>query len=86
MRTTKHNLVRMSQRGITRKMIETVVEWGFSRGDKITLDVKSVRTILNEMDELRKVLLKVSDKGGVTVVMSDDLLITTYNTDSYKSY
>lgn len=86
MRTTNHNLVRMSQRGITRKMMDTVVEWGYSRGDKIIINEKLAQKLLNEIDQLKKVLLKVKDKGGVTVVMSDDILITTYNANSFNNY
>jgi hypothetical protein len=33
---------------------------------------------------MRKELLKIMDKGGITVVVNDDTLITAYNTNSYK--
>ncbi|WP_345986615.1 hypothetical protein WCX49_05695 [Sulfurimonas sp. HSL-1656] len=84
--TTKHNLVRMSQRGITRKMMDTVIEWGSSSGDKFTINKKLAQEMINEMEQLKKVLLKIKDKGGVTVVIEDDLLITTYNTNSHNKY
>ena len=86
MRTTNHNLVRMSQRGITRKMMDTVVDWGSSRGDKVTINGKLAQEMVKEINQLKKILLKIIDKGGVTVVVSDDMLITTYNTDSFKRY
>ena len=36
------------------------------------------------IDNIRKDLLKVMDKAGVTVVINNELLITTYN--SNKKY
>lgn len=33
---------------------------------------------------MRKELLKIMDKGGVSVVINNETLITAYNTNSYK--
>jgi len=46
--------------------------------------VISAEDLIDEIDNMRKDLLKVMDKGGVTVVMDNDTLVTTYNTNSYK--
>ena len=84
MKTTKHGLARMSQRGFPKKMIDLVYQLGRENGDKIILDRKIIQNKLIELDGMRKELLKVLDKGGVTIVVENDTLITAYNTDSYR--
>jgi len=86
MLTTKHVLARMSQRGLTKHLLELALEFGKMKGDKVVLNKKTTQKVLQEIDKLRKELLKVMDKGGVTVVMDNDTIITAYDTDSYKSY
>ena len=85
-KTTKHSLARMSQRGLTKQLIELVVEFGKDRGDKVILNKKMTQKVISEIDCLRKELVKIIDKGGVTVVMDNGSIITAYNTNSYKSY
>ncbi|PYE41164.1 hypothetical protein [Psychrobacter fozii] len=44
---------------------------------------------INRLVQLRSLVLKMMNKGGVTVVVCGNNLVTTYNTDShhqYKSY
>ena len=43
-----------------------------------------IKNKLAELDAVRKELLKVMDKGGVTIVVENNSLITAYNTNSYK--
>lgn len=76
---TKHIGERMSQRGMTKRMIELVMEFGKEQGDKVILNRKAMQSILHEMEQLKKDLLKVMDKGGIVVVIDNDTLITTYN-------
>ncbi len=84
MHTTQHSLVRMSQRGLTKQLIDLVFRFGTDQNDKLILNKKLAQEAVKELDKMRKGLLKVIDKGGVTIVMSDDVLITTYNTNSYR--
>ncbi len=84
MKTTKHGLARMSQRGLPKRMIDLVYKLGKEKGDKIILDKKMIKNKLAELDAIRKELLKVMDKGGVTIVIENDTLITAYNTNSYR--
>ena len=42
------------------------------------------KIVLKNLNSLRKYILKIEDKGGVTLVMVDGVYITTYNTNSYK--
>jgi hypothetical protein len=82
--TTQHSLARMSQRGLPKRLIDLVCEFGKEQGDKFILNKKTTQKMINELDSMRKELLKIMDKGGITVVVNDDTLITAYNTNSYK--
>jgi len=74
----------MSQRGLPKRLIELVLEFGKDSGDKLILNKKATQKVINEIDMMRKELLRIIDKGGVTVVVDNDTLITAYNTNSYK--
>ena len=84
MKETKHFWARMSHRGLTKQIIDIVLDFGKSSGDKIVLNRKDSRNALKELDRIRKNIMRILDKGGVTVVADNDILITAYNTDSYK--
>lgn len=85
MKLTKHIMTRMSQRGITGRILEMVYEFGESdNGEKIILNRKTGRKVLEEIDHVRKFILKLIDKGGVVLVADGEDFITTYNVDSYK--
>lgn len=86
MLTTKHCQSRMSQRGLPKRLLELVLEFGKENGDKLILNKKATQKVIEEIDTIRKELLKVLDKGGVTVVFDNDTLITAYNTNSYKRH
>ena len=79
--STNHFKSRMSQRGISKKVIDLVLDFGKDEGDKLFLDRKETQKIIYQIDNLRNILLKVMDKGGVAVVVEDETLITTYNLD-----
>ncbi|MCG3671868.1 DUF4258 domain-containing protein [Aliarcobacter butzleri] len=81
MLSTNHFKSRMSQRGISKKVIDLVLAFGKDEGDKLFLDKKETQRIIYQIDNLRNTLLKVMDKGGVAVVVEDETLITTYNLD-----
>lgn len=82
--TTKHCQSRMAQRGLPKRLLELVLEFGKENGDKLILNKKTTQKVIEELDSIRKELLRVMDKGGVTVVVDNDMLITAYNTESYK--
>ena len=79
--STNHFKSRMSQRGLPKKVIDLVLEFGKDEGDRLFLDRKETQKIIYQIDNLRNNLLKVMDKGGVAVVVEDETLITTYNLD-----
>ena len=82
--TTKHCQARLSQRGLPKRLVDLVLEFGKDNGDKLILNKKATQKVIDEIDTMRRELLKVMDKGGVTVVIDNDTLITAYNTNSYK--
>lgn len=78
---TEHGMARMNQRGITREMIEIVLEYGDYIQDKVVLNSKKLKKLVQKVSgNLKSKLLKILDKGGLVLVLSDDnALITTYN-------
>ena len=81
MKFTKHGTQRMNQRGITKEMIELTVEYGKYINDKIILKSRDIKKLLSKVTkEIKAKLMKILDKGGLVVVMSDDwAVITVYN-------
>lgn len=79
MKRSRHIAGRMSQRGISRAMIELALAHGRCELDRYILDRREVDRRLDEIRRERSLLLKVRDKGGVIVVANDNTLITTYN-------
>lgn len=83
MSKTRHMQQRMSQRGITAEIIEMLLRFGVSDGDKITLTRKNCQLLSKLFADLKKTTDKMAEKGGYTVVASGEYLITTYRLDSY---
>ena len=82
--TTNHSLARMSQRGLPKRLLDLVLELGTDNGDKLILNKKMAQKVIEEIDSMKRELLRILDKGGVTIVVNNDVLITAYNTNSYK--
>jgi len=82
MQTTLHAMQRMSQRGVSGEMINLVLNHGQVDQDKYVLGRKQALELLNELKKQERVVKKILDKGGVTVVAQDDVFITTYNRNS----
>jgi hypothetical protein len=81
MRTTLHAGIRMSQRGIQGRLVEFALRHGRVEGDKRILDRNESRRLLEELNEELRLVKRVLDKGGITVVADGDAVITTYNID-----
>ncbi len=84
MQPTKHCLSRMSQRGITKDLLELVLKYGDADGDKLTLNRKSTLKVIEQLDYERGGLMHILDKGGLTLVAENDAFITAYNVNNYK--
>jgi len=78
---TKHAIKRMNQRGISKEMINLTIEYGKCIKDKIILNSRDIKKMLYKVSqELKSKLLKILDKGGLTVILGDDAsVITVYN-------
>ena len=81
---TKHSGKRMNQRGISKHMVELALTYGVPVQDKYVLNRKQAKQLLEEKRRETRELMKVIDKGGVTVVECDNAQLTAYNCTSYK--
>jgi Domain of unknown function (DUF4258) len=79
MRLTDHIQQRMSQRGVSREMVDLVMTHGTLEQDKYILGRREALQLLDSFQRQTRVVKKILDKGGVTVVAEDGALITTYN-------
>ena len=82
MHFTHHIAKRMSQRGVSRKMLDLVLDYGVNEGDKVVLGRREAAHLIENFRETMRLLIKVMDKGGVVVVAEGEHLITTYNCTS----
>ncbi len=82
MQQTRHIKQRMSQRGISQDMVNLVLTHGVIEGDKYVVGRKEALARLRELDNERRLVIKILDKGGVEVVTENNQLITTYNRNS----
>lgn len=84
MQITAHADARMNQRGINKRHLGLVLEHGEPDGDKLILSAKAARHRAEALRQELKNLEAVAKKGGVTIVVADDRLITTYRTNSFS--
>jgi len=77
---TYHAEVRINQRGITKDMIEIALDYGRLVKDKVIFGKKEAKKLLNKFrksKEMKSRLLKIMDKGGVVLVVDNDI-VTAY--------
>ncbi len=74
----------MSQRAIRTDLLEFALQYGFPQGEKTVLNEKAIHSVLLELKRLEKTALEAQKKGGIVVVQSGEMLITTYRLDSFK--
>ena len=86
MQPTRHIKQRMSQRGISKEMVNLVIAHGVIQGDKYVVGRKEALQLIHALDDERRVLTKILDKGGVEVVTEGDALITAYNRNSKNNW
>ena len=83
MECTHHFKQRMTQRGISKRMVDLAIDYGkLESNDKYVLRQKDAVKLLSELQDSLRHLKKIIDKGGVTVVVNGESLITTYNCDN----
>lgn len=84
LQTTAHFRQRMSQRGIKQVYVDLTLAYGKEMGDKVVLDKKSCRKVLERLEGEAQALKQILSSGGYVVVIGDKTLITVYRKDSYS--
>jgi hypothetical protein len=79
MQISQHAQDRMTQRGISRRLVYFALRYGRIEGDKHVLDRNESGRLIDELEEELRLARRVHERGGVTVVDSGDTLITAYN-------
>ena len=79
MNLTKHMTQRMNQRGINKIMVEAALDFGTPHKDRYSLGRKEAQAAIAQLQGMLKVLTKVADKGGITVVVENGTYITAWN-------
>lgn len=82
MNTTRHASKRVRQRGISDRMIDLVFSCGRDERGRVILDRRGLNRLIGEVDDLRRLLLRTLDKGGIVVVERDGRLITAFPKNS----
>lgn len=82
---TKHLMSRMNQRGITQDMIQILLDFGICNDDKIFLSKKSCIQLSEYLKKTKKIVDKMSEKGGYILINEDEALITSYRIASFNS-
>jgi hypothetical protein len=81
MTLTRHADQRMNQRGIPRNLMELALRHGRIEGDRHVLDRRESRRLIESLQGELRLAKRVLDKGGVTVVEVEGMVITTFNRD-----
>ena len=76
---SRHAGQRMSQRGISRRLVDLALRHGRIEGDKRVLDRNEARRLIENLTEELRLAKRAMDKGGITVVDDGDTVITAYN-------
>ncbi len=72
MQQTQHFKQRLSQRGVTRKMVDFTLDYGKVDGDRWVLDRKNTDRMIEQLENELRVAKKIRDKGG-TIVITEEL-------------
>ncbi|MEZ8968751.1 hypothetical protein AB4347_02030 [Vibrio breoganii] len=84
MARTRHIHMRMSERSITEQMLDIVEKFGVDDGDKIILNKKAIDSALTSLKKISQGMQKMSKRGGLVLVKSGDMDVTTYALDSFN--
>lgn len=85
---TKHAEDRMRQRGLSEDVVGTILELGEwnGRGNRLELPQKVLGSLLQQKRSELKLLERLARRGGASVVMAGETLITVYsNTKRMRS-
>ena len=87
MARTRHIQKRMTQRGISSEILNLVERFGiYDNGDKVILTRKNCQKLSEVLANMKRLVDKMAEKGGYTLVKSDDSLITIYRINSFNKF
>ncbi|VVM75199.1 hypothetical protein [Pseudomonas fluorescens] len=78
---TAHLQNRMRQRGISEAMIGAILtlgDWN-ARGDRLVLPERAIAPLLQQKREELKMLERLARRGGASLVIEGETLITVYS-------
>ena len=78
MRITQHAATRMTQRGFSQEMVNLALDFGEIDGDRYILNPKSINNHISLLKRQQKILEHAAKKGGITVVVDGEVVITTF--------
>jgi hypothetical protein len=81
MQLTRHSQFRMSQRGISQRLVAFALQHGRVEGDRYVLDRREALRVVESLQADLRVAMHVLDKGGITVVEDHGNVVTTWNRD-----
>ena len=84
MARTRHIHMRMNERSITEQMLDIVEKFGVDDGEKIILNRKAIDCALTSLKKISQSMQKMSQRGGLVLVKSGDVDVTTYALDSFN--
>ena len=84
MSKTTHMLQRMSQRGISQKIVNLVSRFGIADGDKLILNKKGCQKSRETLKGLLKTLSMIESTDGYVVLEKQGDKLIAYRLDSSK--
>ena len=81
---TTHMLQRMSQRGISQKIVNLVSKFGIADGDKLILNKKGCQKSREALKGLLKTLSMIESADGYVVLEKQGDKLIAYRLDSSK--
>lgn len=83
MSKTRHIQIRMNNRAIRQEMICMALQFGAQQQNKVILNKKGLKALLDELRTMEKTAHDMMKKGGLVIVEDEGCLITTYNLNSF---
>ena len=82
---TKHGRMRANDRGFPNAMIDLIQSHGTWNGERQVLSERDLRTYVDDLDKIRRTVIRLLDKGGGTAVFGeDDQLITIFSPRTHR--
>lgn len=80
MKISCHLSKRMTQRNISLEIINMALSLGSDsdNGERLILDEKTISMALKATEDIKKTLIKIKEKKGVSLVLDKDSLITSF--------